>query len=110
MDIEVEVGIRIKEERQKLRLTQDELAEKAGISQSHLGLIERGVKVPKITTLAYIAIALGVDIIDLFKEDSKTSVVKEYSPTIEKILITIHNMSETELNDILKIIKIFKKF
>jgi len=55
----------IKKLRQKLGLTQKELAEKAGLSVSYLTDIENGRERPAIKTLARIAKVLGVSINDL---------------------------------------------
>ncbi len=42
MMAEKALGRRLREQRKKLLLTQDELAEKAGMSVQHVGDIERG--------------------------------------------------------------------
>lgn len=47
-------------ERNRLRLTQAELAEKIGISEKHLGKIERGVANPKLLTVMALTKALDV--------------------------------------------------
>ncbi len=46
-----DLGKRVRELRRKLDLTQEELAEKCGISASFLGHIERGTRVASIETL-----------------------------------------------------------
>lgn len=48
-------------ERNRLRLTQAELAEKVGISEKHLGKIERGTANPKLSTVVNLIEALGVN-------------------------------------------------
>ena len=54
------LGKRIKEARNKLKLTQDALAEKANISNVYLGEIERGTKIPSVPVLVDLAQALNV--------------------------------------------------
>ncbi len=54
------VGIRIKEAREAKHLTQEQLAEIVGLSSTHISVIERGVKAPKLETFIEIANALGV--------------------------------------------------
>ena len=54
------VGKRISAARKSLGLTQEELAAKADISPTHIGVIERGVKAPNLDTFVSIANALGV--------------------------------------------------
>lgn len=51
--------------RQALRLTQAQVAEKAGIDTSFYGQIERGVNIPSLKTFAAIAGALKVSPSDL---------------------------------------------
>jgi transcriptional regulator with XRE-family HTH domain len=55
------VGQRIKQAREAKGLTQEQLAEKVGLSASHMSVIERGVKPPKLETFVEIANELGVD-------------------------------------------------
>mgnify|MGYP003427311389 CR=1 FL=1 len=56
----------IKERREELDLSQKELAEKAGISQSFLCDIEQGRSKPSIDTALKIADALNIDDIKFF--------------------------------------------
>ena len=54
------VGSEIKRIRLQLNLSQIELAEKAGISQSHVCRLEKGVHVPEHSTIERIATAMDV--------------------------------------------------
>lgn len=54
------VGRRIKEAREKRHLTQEELAARIDISPTHVSVIERGTKIPRLDTFVAIANALGV--------------------------------------------------
>jgi len=56
------MGKRIMERRKELHLTQEDLAEQAGISASFMGHIERGSRISSIETLLSICIALDVSI------------------------------------------------
>ena len=60
------VGHKIKAERTKKDLTQEELAYAANISRSSMGLIERGESSPTIETVKLIADALKIDVYKLF--------------------------------------------
>ncbi|CDE59552.1 restriction-modification system regulatory protein putative [Fusobacterium sp. CAG:439] len=60
------VGHKIKVERTKKDLTQEELAYAANISRSSMGLIERGESSPTIETVKLIADALKIDVYKLF--------------------------------------------
>ena len=54
------VGRRIKEAREKRHLTQEELAARIDISPTHVSVIERGTKIPRLDTFVDIANALEV--------------------------------------------------
>ena len=56
-----DIGARIRALRQALKLTQAELAERAGIDPSFYGQIERGVGVPSLRTLFAVAAVLRVE-------------------------------------------------
>ena len=53
-------GRRIKEAREKRHLTQEELAARIDISPTHVSVIERGTKIPRLDTFVAIANALEV--------------------------------------------------
>jgi len=54
------VGIRIKEERKKLNLSQYELETRAGLCRNYLSMIETGKRAPALSTITKIAKVLGV--------------------------------------------------
>ncbi len=51
--------------RQKKNLTQQALADKAGISVAYVSLLERGERTPPLQTIETLASALGVKPLDL---------------------------------------------
>lgn len=57
--------LRIKQLRCERGLTQDQLAERAGISRNYLSQIETGARTPNLTRLQQIARALNTDFMDL---------------------------------------------
>lgn len=63
----------LRELRLTRRLTQEELAERAGLSYKFLGEVERGLGNPSVDTLVSLADALGVDIVDLFGRSERQS-------------------------------------
>lgn len=63
----IDLGKRIREERLKLNLTQEKLAECADISSSYLGQIERGERNVTLDTLLRISNKLNVSIDYLLK-------------------------------------------
>ena len=64
-DLRGRVGARVKQLRHARRLTQEQLAERAGLSYKFVGEVERGRGNPTLTTLAAISDALGVELVDL---------------------------------------------
>jgi transcriptional regulator with XRE-family HTH domain len=56
-----EIGARIRALRQGLRLTQAEVAERAGIDSSFYGQLERGANTPSLRTLYAVAAVLHVE-------------------------------------------------
>lgn len=60
------VGAAIRRHRDLLRLSQEELADRAGLDRSYLGGVERGARNPSMKTLQKIADALGADLDVLF--------------------------------------------
>jgi transcriptional regulator with XRE-family HTH domain len=60
-------GQNIKQLRSNRRMSQADLAEKANISIPFMSEIERGNKWPQPDNLAKIALALGVEVYDLFR-------------------------------------------
>lgn len=61
----------IKDLRKNKNLTQKQLAEKAGLSQSTISDIEDGTKSPRLKTLDKIATALDIPTYELFITDKK---------------------------------------
>jgi transcriptional regulator with XRE-family HTH domain len=59
------MGERLRALRQQHRVTQVELAERAGLPQSHISDIERGASLPNLVTLLRIASALPCKVSDL---------------------------------------------
>ena len=65
------MGYKIKELRERLNMTQEELAEKSGISRATISLLENdAAKEVMTSTLRALANALGTTINDLFFADS----------------------------------------
>ncbi len=62
-----QIGRRIRELRRLANLTQEELAEKAGLSVQYIGFIERGQAKATLDSLVKIARGLGARIEDVFR-------------------------------------------
>jgi transcriptional regulator with XRE-family HTH domain len=90
------MSLRIKALRIEAGLSQQHLAEKAGMSRSQLSEIETEVKPANTIRLNAIAKALGVDVEDLFEGGSKDQYIKE----LERLLPT---MSDDDRDMILRL-------
>jgi len=60
-------GQRVKTERLKQGLSQEELAEKASVHRTYIGMIERAEKNITLTNIEKIALALGIETSKLFE-------------------------------------------
>lgn len=64
--INVRFGKKVREERLKQILSQEELAERAGVHRTYIGMIERAEKNITLENIEKIAKALNIPIKDLF--------------------------------------------
>lgn len=60
------VNLRVREWRERRKLTYRELADRAGIALSTLYRIESGAASPTVAMLAKVATALEIDVVDFF--------------------------------------------
>ena len=65
----IALGTRIRENREKANLTQEQLAEVCSLSAAHIGHIERGTRIPSLDTMFKIAVTLHINI-DVLLSDS----------------------------------------
>lgn len=82
------IGTRIKAAREKAGMTQEDLAAVLEMSPTHISVIERGVKSPKLETFIKIANALKVSSDTLLQDVvaySSDGVASELSVTISKL-------------------------
>ncbi len=91
-DISKIVGDRIRILRSEKGLSQEELADKAGIDPSHLGRLERGERNPSLISLDKIINALGVTFEDLFKY-IQPSAMETDSTTMSLIINKLNTLS-----------------
>ena len=103
------VSKRISDSRKARGLTQEALAAIADISPAHVGIIERAVKTPSLSTFVAIANALGVsadyllqDVMDHNGEDEAAELVQlisRQSPaTRKKLVAVVKAMTEEDEN------------
>ena len=66
MNIQVTFGQTVRLAREKKGWSQDRLSEESGLHRTYISGIERGVRNPTIAIVNQIAVALNLDIQDLF--------------------------------------------
>ena len=79
------IGQRIKKFRKTKVWTQENLAERLGMSVAYVGMLERGVKIPKLQTLVLIANTLDVSADQLLADVLDTGYTLKTSEYIEPI-------------------------
>lgn len=67
-------GGRLRAIRQKRGLTQQALADSAGMSLTYISNMEHGLKVPSLTTILRLAVALDCKVMDLVGVFDKTDI------------------------------------
>lgn len=98
-DINKHFGKRLRQLRQMQDMTQEELAEAAGISTSFLGGIERGAKSPTIETIEKLAGALGLTLGEMMSFESDIKVVPETKATFGGMGISSFTKVDEGLDD-----------
>ena len=100
MDLKA-IGQRMKQAREAKGLTQKQLAEKVGLSASHISVIERGIKTPKLETF--------VEILNILKVDANfilTDVLMVSNEVISSMLSNkLSALPETQQKKILRLLE-----
>ena len=100
-DLLSKLGGRIKEKRKTRGMTQELLAERAGITPRYLSRLELGQQSPSIETLAKLTAVLEIELSEVF-EVSHLGTVKELRGKLQKML---NELDEHELRVALKLLK-----
>jgi len=66
VDLTRYIGAAIRRHRELLRLSQEEVADRAGLDRTYVGGIERGTRNPSVKSLQKLADALGADLDVIF--------------------------------------------
>lgn len=102
----VNIGSRIQKRRQNLKLTQEQVAERVGITQKHLSRIEKGYHNPHFDMIIALAKVLDVPV-DAFAEDFEDENVNIF---LQLIKDDVKEMSKQQLNMLRENIEVIKKF
>lgn len=101
------VGERIRLIRKEINLTQEELAERAGLQNSYIGSVERGERNISIETLEKITHALDILPVDLFRIENSThyNELATKKQLIEGFNYILSTRTEEEIKALQKITK-----
>jgi len=102
-DIKSDIGIRIRQLRQKNGLTIEETAHLAGVHPNYLGDAERGKKNFSITTLEKLAKALGAPVSGMLSGRMEPHSAK--SAPVDRLVSLFRNASPEEQNFIIQTAK-----
>ena len=80
----MDLGGKIKQMRNQLGLTQEELADRCELTKGYISQLENNLNSPSIATLTDILVALGSNLSEFFKEESEEKVVFAKDEFIEK--------------------------
>ena len=78
------LGRKIKQMRNQLGLTQEELADRCELTKGYISQLENNLNSPSIATLADILAALGSNLAEFFQEETEEKVVFSKNEFIEK--------------------------
>ena len=87
------LAARIRERRKALGLTQEKLAERAGLSVNFLAQLEISYKMPSLRTLVLLASALEADISDLFPASRH----EKWYDEVDNLLRSLQDMKESDV-------------
>ena len=95
------LGLRIREFREKQKLTQEKLAELVGIDSKHLSRIENGRNYPSIETLEKLTDNLNITFEDVFQLDH----IKNREFLLLDLTAKLKTLPNEKLNFIYKMVK-----
>ena len=92
MNIQMTLGQQVRALRRQRRLTQEQLAELAGVSLQHIGEIERGQGNPTLNSLVKLSDALDISLSELFENSEQYKSEKEMRDLLHQL-----HLRQTEL-------------
>lgn len=84
MNIEEQIGVRIRDLRSQNGLTQEELANRTELTKGFISQLERGLTAPSMSTLLDIVECLGTNLSDFFREEGGQQIVFPREDYFEK--------------------------
>jgi len=99
------IGAQIRVFRKKAGITQEEIAEKAGITPEHFNRIERARQDPSIKTLCRIAEILDTDVCSFFIPEVSEEILDVTSVPLRELIQLLSGRSKKEIKLILDLSK-----
>ena len=96
------IGKKIRKFRQKLGMTQHDLAEKVGVTEKQISKIETGIHYPKFENFVKILDSLKISLKE-FSADMEQD--KELSPQQKSLLKLFNKLSDVEIDYVLSVAK-----
>lgn len=100
------LGEKIKKERLNRGLTQEELAEKANLSVSFMGQIERGERKLSVDTLVKIGNSLGISFDYLLQSGQRL----KHDTVIDELVYTLKGRTQNEIRMIIEVTRTIFKY
>ena len=100
--INVEIGQRIKQNREAAGLTQETFAEMVGLGVKHISAIERGAVGVSINTVKTICSVLAISSDDLLLEDTDKNDVSAMTARLERLSPKQYKIAEDVLNKLIE--------
>jgi len=96
------IGTSIRERREILDLTQEQVAESAELDVGHYSKIERGIKTPSLSTLFRIAKALEISPAELLPGSTAPALS---SPVVKGIIDLTSGLTDAQAKEVLKALR-----
>jgi len=91
-DVRARLGERVKQIRLDRRMTQEDVAERSGLSYKFIGEVERGAANPSINTLDKLAGGLGVELGHLFGSPLVYTPVRGEAPLVREVAASLEEI------------------
>lgn len=100
------LSARLRKIREEQRLTQAELAERAGLDVSYVSQMERGLRDPSLSSLRAIAAAVGLNVAELLVEGDPPA---GDPPLVRAIVQELKAFASDQLDEVLVVVRAIRR-